>query len=214
LDDEDDESSEGNEDDERKGSHAKEAATRKKSKASTKATNRKSKTSFESVPEEKTRTLPSRRAKTVVSSYKETDVTEGEINKWDESAGTVDLTRKRKSGEDWSSIAGSAVKVATPSAFGGLNEVPFSSRKPVPKYNIADVDHTAEDDEELLSDFEGSMDKMVKNSSSILIEGSQEAISDSSQGFLASSSLFEASRPKEKPSRNSNLPVRKRKTVL
>ena len=49
------------------------------------------------VPEEKTRSLPARRAKAAVSTYKEADVSEKEINSWDESAGEVKRSARKRS---------------------------------------------------------------------------------------------------------------------
>eukprot|EP01036_Dinobryon_divergens_P025862 gene25862-34451_t len=49
------------------------------------------------VPEEKTRSLPARRAKAAVSTYKEAEVSEKEINSWDEGAGEAKKSARKRS---------------------------------------------------------------------------------------------------------------------
>lgn len=56
------------------------------------------------VPEEKTRSLPGRRAKAAVSTYKEADVSEKEINSWDEGAGEVKKSARKRSLDSRTSV--------------------------------------------------------------------------------------------------------------
>lgn len=81
------------------------------------------------LPEEvKTRSLPSRRAKAAVASYKEAEVSEKEVIGWDEEAGEAKGARKRSFGKEEERSDSSAVKSSA-----------FDSMKKVANYNIKEM---------------------------------------------------------------------------
>lgn len=101
----------------------------------------------EVVEEVKSRTLPSRRAKEGVTSYKEEEVTEREVNSWEES-----LSGSRRGSSDAGdlpAVGGKKISSARQSlaAAAASSHSIFTSPKAVPKYSISDLDSPQKDED-------------------------------------------------------------------
>ena len=98
------------------------------------------------VPEEKTRSLPARRAKAAVSTYKEADVSEKEVHSWDETAGEVKKSAHKRSTDSRPSAGGDRSSFGEEDDEEKLEVVKrravdesFNSTKRVSSYNIKDI---------------------------------------------------------------------------